>query len=157
MQITEITVSAGRTFNHPYEQYSNLKPYVTMKAVLSEGEDAAAATKELQKKCEELVEDHKRNMLQSLEELRELSQRQQEMASLSAQLGRAQARLEEIRKEHPELAALPAAVEPAPSKVTTGAKAHDCRKCGSPCTCLNPRRCKGCDLHDDDEKEDEPF
>jgi hypothetical protein len=32
MKINSITVTAGRTFNHPHEQYSNLRPEVTMTA-----------------------------------------------------------------------------------------------------------------------------
>lgn len=35
MRIKTITVTAGRTFNHPYEQYSNLRPEVTMVADLA--------------------------------------------------------------------------------------------------------------------------
>ena len=30
MKINTITVTAGRTFNHPHEDYSNLRPSVTM-------------------------------------------------------------------------------------------------------------------------------
>jgi tRNA U34 5-methylaminomethyl-2-thiouridine-forming methyltransferase MnmC len=103
VQITEIIVNAGRTFNHPYEQYSNLRPSVTMKATLSEGDDAVAATKELQAKAEELVEDHKQNLLKQLEELYNLTERQREAASLEAGLRKAQLRLNEIREEFPQL------------------------------------------------------
>jgi len=104
LQITEIIVNAGRTFNHPYESFSNLRPSVTLKATLVDGEDAIAAAKDLQAKAEELVEDHKRNLLEQLEELYQLTQRQQEMASLEAGLRKAQNRIDEIRKENPQLA-----------------------------------------------------
>ena len=55
MQITEITVHAGRTFNHPYESYSNLRPSLTLRAILTDGEDHLAATKALQAQAEGLV------------------------------------------------------------------------------------------------------
>lgn len=103
MKINTITVSAGRTFNHPHEQYSNLRPEVVLHATLAEGEDAAAAAKALQAQAEGLVEDHKQAMLRSIEELYQLSERQAELRGLQRELERAQLRMAEIRKEHPEL------------------------------------------------------
>lgn len=103
MKVTEVIVSAGRTFNHPHESYSNLKPQVTMKATLEDGEDPVASAKKLQAQCEELVEDHKRNMLKSLEDLYDLTERQKEMMSLRGSLEKAQARLSEIREHYPQL------------------------------------------------------
>jgi len=103
MQVTEISVSAGRTFNHPYESFSNLKSYLTLKATLDEGEDPAAVAKGLQAKAEQLVEDHKQNMLKSLEELNNLTIAQQEMISLERQLKSAQERINELRKNNPQL------------------------------------------------------
>ena len=100
MQVTEIVVSAGRTFNHPYEQYSNLKPHVTVKASLSEGEDFQAAIKELQSVAEGLVEDHKRNLLASIEELQEMSRRQQEVTRLESTIRRAQQDLDRLRESY---------------------------------------------------------
>jgi len=103
MQVQTIQVSAGRTFNHPHEQYSNLRPSVTMTATLEPGEDVAAATKALQAQAEQLVEDHKQNLLKSLEDLFDLTERQRELVQLSAQLEAAQRRIEQIRKVRPEL------------------------------------------------------
>lgn len=103
MKITEIIVTAGRTFNHPHEQYSNLKPSLVLKAQLAEDEDPVSATKQLQSQAEGLVEDHKQNMLRSLEELYQLGQRQEEILGLQRQLTSAQQRMDEIRKSHPEL------------------------------------------------------
>lgn len=103
MKIQTITVTAGRTFNHPHESYSNLRPEVVLTATLSEGEDATAAAKQLQAQAEGLVEDHKQAMLKSIEELYQLSERQAEMRGLQKQLLRAQERLEEIRQAHPQL------------------------------------------------------
>lgn len=97
-RVTEITVSAGRTFNHPYESYANLKPMVTVRAALEEGEDWQEATKSLQATAERLVEDHKRHMLASIEELEQLSRKQAEVASIEASIVRAQAKLAALRR-----------------------------------------------------------
>lgn len=104
MKVTQIQVTAGRTFNHPHEDFSNLRPSVTMVASLDEGEDPKAAARELQAKAEGLVEDHKRELLNSIEELYQLTTRQAEVRGLQHELERAQSRLAEIRKTNPELA-----------------------------------------------------
>ena len=103
MKINEITVTAGRTFNHPHEQYSNLRPEVTMRATLDDSDNIESATKELQAKAEGLVEDHKNGLLKSIEELYQLTERQSEMRGLQRQLTQTQERLDAIRKEHPQL------------------------------------------------------
>ena len=103
MKITSITVSAGRTFNHPYEQYSNLRPEVTMTASLEDGENAWEATKALQSTAEGLVEDHKRGLLHSIEELHKLTEYQAEVRGLQEQLQRAQNRMNDIRSQNPTL------------------------------------------------------
>jgi hypothetical protein len=103
MNIKSITVTAGRTFNHPRETYSNLRPEVTLTATLEDGEDASEATKQLQTRAEGLVEDHKRGLLNSIEELYKLSEYQAEVRGLQEQLERAQVRLNHIRTENPTL------------------------------------------------------
>ena len=103
MEITEITVSAGRTFNHPYETYSNLRPGVTVKATLAPGENPTKAINELQALAEKTVEDHKQALLHSLEELHYLTEAQRDMTTLAEQITRSQRRLDEIRKQHPQL------------------------------------------------------
>ena len=103
MKITTITVNAGRTFNHPHEDYSKLRPSVSMTATLDEGDDLAKATQQLQARAEQLVEDHKRSLLQSIEDLYQLSTRQAEVSGLQKELERTQRRLDEIRSEHPQL------------------------------------------------------
>jgi hypothetical protein len=103
MKVTQIKVSAGRTFNHPHEDYSNLRPHVELVAELTEGDDPAAAVKQLQAQAESLVEDHKQNLLRSLNELYELSERQAEIRGLQSQLESAQSRLDAIRQKHPEM------------------------------------------------------
>lgn len=103
MTITEIQVTAGRTFNHPHESFSNLRPSVTLRATLTDGDDPLNASRELQKQAEGLVEDHKRQLLSSLEELYQLAERQAEMRGLQKELERAQSRLNTLRASHPEL------------------------------------------------------
>lgn len=103
MRITEITVSASRTFNHPYEEYSNLKPGVVLKASIDEFEDYEAAVKALQAKAEGMIEDHKQSLLKSIHDLAQVTEMQREMRSLESQMRSAQERLEEIRARNPEL------------------------------------------------------
>lgn len=103
MKINTITVTAGRTFNHPHEQYSNLRPEVSMTATLDEGEDPTKSAQQLQARAEQIVEDHKQGLLRSIEELYQLTTKQAEMRGLQQELQRAQARLEAIRKDHPQL------------------------------------------------------
>ncbi len=104
MKITNITVHAGRTFNHPHESYSNLKPEVILSASIEEGESAVECAKKLQAQAEQLVEDHKQNLLKSIDELHCLTERQAEVRGLQKQLEMTQARLNEIRVENPALA-----------------------------------------------------
>ena len=103
MNITKIVVRAGRTFNHPHEQYSNLKPEVELTATLDGTEDAAAATRQLQSQAEGLVEDHKQGLLKSIEELYRLTEQQSELRGLQSELTRTQQRIEAIRAQHPDL------------------------------------------------------
>ena len=104
MKIQTITVKAGRCFNHPYESYSNLQPEITMTATIEEGDDPHACAKALQQQAETLVEDHKQTMLKSLHELETLKRSQQEIQELGRLMNRQQSRIDELRKEHPELA-----------------------------------------------------
>jgi len=97
VKITEIIVSAGRTFNHPFESYSNLRPQVTMKATIEEGEDPEKATKEMQAKAEKLVEDHKNHILDSLHKIEEMAQFERSQANLEKQIKTAQEDLETLR------------------------------------------------------------
>jgi chromosome segregation ATPase len=103
VQITNIEISAGRTFNHPREQYSNLRPEVRLTASLEPGEDVNAKVQELQAKAEKLVEDHKNNLLAEIESLHELTEHQAELVNLETNLRRAQERIEEIRRDYPAL------------------------------------------------------
>lgn len=102
MKITEITVHAERCFNHPFEQYSNLRPSITLTASIEPGEDTGEATKSLQSQAETLVEDHKQTMLKSLHELERMQQTTAELRRLGDEIQRAQSRLTDLRKENPQ-------------------------------------------------------
>lgn len=111
-KVTELTVSAGRVIPHPFQQYANLRPMITIKAQLDDGEDFEAVAKDLQAKAEGMIEDHSRYMVKSLEELEELTRRQAKVASLEASIRRAQEDLDRLRKEMPALADLSARDQP---------------------------------------------
>lgn len=99
MRVTEITVSAGRTFSHPYESYSNLRPHVTLKAEIAEGENFQDCVKDLQAQAEGLIEEHKRTILTSLHELWKLKNLDERAAALKEQITHAQHELDALREE----------------------------------------------------------
>jgi hypothetical protein len=103
MNITQITVSAGRTFNDPYENYSNYKPHLTLTATLAPEDDAYDRLRLLQNYAEHLMDDHKRKMLSDLRALQAASQIRQEVSDLEAKIDRFQERLDEIKRNAPEL------------------------------------------------------
>jgi hypothetical protein len=65
-QVKEITVRAARTFNHPYERFSNLRPEVTWKAMLEPGDDPRVVTQELQAEVESLMDKQKEKLIRQL-------------------------------------------------------------------------------------------
>ena len=105
MRVTEITVSAGRTFNHPYEDYSNLRPHVTLKAEIEEGEDWLSRVKHLQARAEGLVEEHKQVMLKNITDLWRAGQLHDRASSLEEQIIHAQHELDGLRTEQQALTA----------------------------------------------------
>lgn len=66
MKVTSIKVSAGRTFNHPYEQFSNLREDVWLKAQLEDDDNYVDSVKQLQTQADILVEEKKQHKLGSL-------------------------------------------------------------------------------------------
>lgn len=58
MKVTEITVSAGRVIPHPRESYANLRPMLSLKASIDDGEGVKAATELLQAVAEDLLAAH---------------------------------------------------------------------------------------------------
>lgn len=91
MKVVEITVHAGRKFNHPFEQYSNLSPAVTLRAVLEEDDDPALAVRQLQDQAEILVQSHKESLLRAIEE----GERRQHEIALRLEQDKKEARLKE--------------------------------------------------------------
>jgi hypothetical protein len=67
MIITEITVTSSTSFNHPGESYANFKPSVTLKASISECEDARKAVLILQGRAHEVVMAEKARILAEIE------------------------------------------------------------------------------------------
>jgi hypothetical protein len=102
MKITEIDAAAGRTFNHPHEDYSNLRPSITLRAVLTEGDDPVACAKTLQQTAEQLVEDQKIGMLKALDEAHEMGEARSRMIGLARQLKAAQEEMDTIRQQWPQ-------------------------------------------------------
>jgi hypothetical protein len=111
MQVTQIKVSAGRTFNHPFESYSNLRCDVHLDAHLSEGEDPKAATQVLQAQAEELAEGHKQNLIKQIHDLEELARATREISALEDRITTAQAQLNRLRDSRAALSA-PGVVTP---------------------------------------------
>ena len=101
MKITALTVQAARTFNHPHEDYSNLRPGITIHAELAPDEDPEKASHDLLAKAEKIIEDHKRALLKSIEDLHQMSAVQAEMANIENSMRRAQDRIDELRRQFP--------------------------------------------------------
>lgn len=103
MKITEIIVSAGRTFNHPYEQYSNFRPGLTIKATLEDGEDFEKNIGEMQNKAETMMEKHKTQMLNDIRNLYQVQKMQGEMSRLKSLLKETEEQIKEMELDHPLL------------------------------------------------------
>lgn len=56
MLITNIIASAQAGFNHPFEQYANFKPSITLEAIIEDGDNAELCAKALQAKAQDLVD-----------------------------------------------------------------------------------------------------
>lgn len=64
MKIKEITATAGRTFNHPYESYANFRPSISITADIGEGDDLRTCLEELHLIAEADVERVKNAILE---------------------------------------------------------------------------------------------
>lgn len=102
MKIVEITVHAGRTFNHPYEQYANFKPGLSLRATLEDGEDPEAATKALQERAERMAEEQKQQILADLHQLERQARITSSIAATERQIERLQQELASL-KQTPQL------------------------------------------------------
>jgi hypothetical protein len=99
MKVTKIIVSAGRTFNHPYEDYSDLKSQITLKATVDDGENFEDAVKELQRKAETMVQDHKMALLDAIHKYTMMSRKEQEIQRLESLIKTAQDDLARARAD----------------------------------------------------------
>ena len=72
MKITEIIVHEGRGYNHPFEQYSNFKQGVTLKASITEEYDLKDCVKRLQEKATVEIEAIKNRTLDSVNKIKSL-------------------------------------------------------------------------------------
>ena len=63
MKVTEIIATAGRTFNHPYESFSNFRPSITIKATITDDDDLRESMDELRLMAEAEVERAKKMLL----------------------------------------------------------------------------------------------
>lgn len=102
-KIVEVTVAAGRKFNHPYEEFSNLSPHLSIRAEIQEGEDPEEEIKALQAGAESLIEDHKQHILASLRQLHLMSQYERKVARLESNITQAQEELEKLREQQEAL------------------------------------------------------
>ncbi len=68
MKITEITISAGQIFPHPYEQFANFRPQVTLKATIGPDENIIGVSRELMARAEGLVREQRDLILRDLRE-----------------------------------------------------------------------------------------
>lgn len=64
MKIREVTVHAGRTFNDPYESYSNFRPGISIRAEIEDDDVPGAAIERLRCMAEEEVEATKGMLLE---------------------------------------------------------------------------------------------
>jgi hypothetical protein len=133
MKITEITVHAGRTFNHPFEQYANFKPGLSLRATLSEEDDVEQATKALQLIAEQLAEGQKQQILADLRQL----ERQARITSSIAATER------HIEKLHAELAMLKRDAA-APRHASQKLETKKCEDCGHDLWGHTDDGCSGC-------------
>lgn len=101
-QIIEIIVSAGRTVNHPYESYSNLKPHLTLKATISASDDFEAEYKALAARAERMIEDHKDTLLGGIRAIYDMREAEREITSLEQQIARSQQQVERLRQQMPQ-------------------------------------------------------
>lgn len=98
MKIHNIHVSAGRTFNHPFEQYSNFRCDVQLQAGLEPDEDPMKATQELQATVEKIAEDHKQDMLKNIRQLEKISRCNEEISALEERMQQADSRIKDLRR-----------------------------------------------------------
>ena len=98
MIVTQITIRAGRTFNHPHEQFSNLRCDVEATATVAENESAADAIKLLQSRLEEAVEEHKNKMLTDIRFLKQKAELEKSIAKAEREIQEREQYLKSMRE-----------------------------------------------------------
>lgn len=96
-KITEITVGAATSFNHPFESYSNFKPSVVLKATVGESEDVSSAVVALQMLADDMVCEEKARILAALELAHETAKAKDDVAHWGARLREAQEEIEHAK------------------------------------------------------------
>lgn len=67
-KIIEITVHSGRVIPHPHQSYANLRPGLSLRVAIQEGEDVEAITTNMQGYAERLLGFHVANLLVNAED-----------------------------------------------------------------------------------------
>lgn len=97
MKVTQITVNAGRTLQHPCETYANIRPEVALTATLNEYDDPIECTRQLQRQAEQLVEEHAIVLKASIAERDVAEREEQELKRLSQSMADSQQRFESLK------------------------------------------------------------
>lgn len=98
MEVKKISVSAGRTFNHPYEQYSNLRFDIHLEAEIREGGDYMQCVQALQHEAETRAEEHKAALLKDIHLLEEAARVSSKVSDLERRIKEANADLERMKE-----------------------------------------------------------
>lgn len=86
MKITKIIASAGVTFNHPYIQFSNFRPAITLEATLGDHEDATASAMRLLAQARACVDVERENILDECKKIHDISQAEDRIRYLTREI-----------------------------------------------------------------------
>jgi hypothetical protein len=71
MKLTKVTVTASRTFNHPFERFANFRFSITLEGEIEEGLSIQPQIDALREEAEINAENHKRQILADLDLIQE--------------------------------------------------------------------------------------
>ena len=97
--ITQITVSCGAGFNHPYEQYANFKPRVSITAEISPTDHAPTVTKYLQDLALTAVTEEKERILARLDREHDLHATRYDIDEIKSAIARAEGLVADPNRE----------------------------------------------------------
>lgn len=106
MTIKAIHVTAGRTFNHPFESYANFKFDLSFQAELAPGEDHLTSLAALQVQAETLADEHKEKILSDVQRRRQIERINDQLEDMRRNVRHLAAGEEQIAKLEAELTAL---------------------------------------------------